>query len=93
MRLDIFPYLVLTVSRNYFRKTIRVLSRLNSAFWVIFHIFCRLLIISKSTFLKNSFGNTIRVSNSLDSDQADFLSGLIWVQTVGKDYQQMTLLL
>ena len=31
--------------------------------------FCRLLIFSKSIFLKNYFRNTIRVSNSLDSDQ------------------------
>ena len=35
-----------------------------------FPLFCRLLIFSKSTFLKNSFRNTIRVSNSLDPDQA-----------------------
>ena len=30
---------------------------------------------SKSTFLKNSFGNTIRVSNSLDPDQAPHFVG------------------
>ena len=36
-----------------------------------------------STFSKNSFGNTFRVSN--------ILSGLIWVQTVCKSYQQMTI--
>ena len=34
------------------------------------NFFCRLLNFSKSTFLKNSFGNTIRVSNTLDPDQA-----------------------
>ena len=33
-------------------------------------LFGRLLIFSKSTFLKNSFRNTDRVSISLDSDQA-----------------------
>ena len=33
-------------------------------------IFCRLLIFSKSTFWKISFRNSIRVSNSLDPDQA-----------------------
>ena len=33
-------------------------------------LFCRLLNLSKSTFLKNSFSNTIRVSKSLDPDQA-----------------------
>ena len=31
------------------------------------------------------------VSNSLDPDQAQHLLGLIWVQTVCKGYQQMTL--
>ena len=31
------------------------------------------------------------MSNSLDPDQADILSGLIWVQTVCKSCQQMTL--
>ena len=40
------------------------------AYWVIFHAFCRLLIILKSTFWKNSFRNAIKVSNSLDPDQA-----------------------
>ena len=32
--------------------------------------------------------NTIRVSNSLDPDQPDVLSGLICVKTVCKDHQQ-----
>ena len=32
--------------------------------------FCRLLIFSKTTFSKNSFRNAIRVSKSLDPDQA-----------------------
>ena len=41
------------------------------AWWVIFVIFCRLLIVFiKWTFLKNSFANTIRVLNSLDPDLA-----------------------
>ena len=55
-----------------------------------FMLFCRLLIFSKSSFSKNSFRNTIRVSNSLVPDQTDVLSGLIWVQTVCICYQQMT---
>ena len=39
-------------------------------------LFCRLLIfVSKSTFLKNSFRNTIRVSNSLDPDQTRHVVG------------------
>ena len=33
-------------------------------------IFCHLLFFFKSTFWKNSFRNIIRVSNSLDHDQA-----------------------
>ena len=33
-------------------------------------IFCHLLIFSKLIFLKNSFMNNIRVSNSLDPDKA-----------------------
>ena len=36
--------------------------------------------------------NTIKSENSSDPDQAQhFLSGLIWVQTVCKGYQQMTI--
>ena len=38
-------------------------------YWVVFHAFCRLLFISKSTTPKNSFRNTIRVSISLGPDQ------------------------
>ena len=38
-------------------------------------LFCRLLIFSKSTFQKNSFKKTIRVSNSLDPDQARHFVG------------------
>ena len=34
---------------------------------------CPLLIFFKSKFLKNSFWNTIRVTNSLDQDQAHFV--------------------
>ena len=40
---------------------------------------------------KNSFRNTIKLSNSLDPDQARHLAGLIWVQTVCKRYQQTAL--
>ena len=35
-----------------------------------FMLFCRLLIFFKINFLKNSFRNIIRMSNSLDPDQA-----------------------
>ena len=42
--------------------------------WVIFHAFFHLLIFfSKSTFSKNSKRNTIRLSNSLDPDQAGYV--------------------
>ena len=45
----------------------------------------------KINFFKNSFRNTIIVSNSSDPDQPGFLSGLIWAKTVSKVYQQRTL--
>ena len=60
-------------------------------------LFCILFCMSSTDFFqnrlfsKNSFRNTIRVSNSLDSDQADILSGLIWVQIVCEGYLQTTL--
>ena len=37
--------------------------------------FCRQLIFSKSIFFQNSFRNNIRVSNSLDPDQARHFVG------------------
>ena len=46
-------------------------------------IFCLL-----GNFQNVSFRNSIRVSNSLDPDQDDVLSDLIWVLTVCKGYQQ-----
>ena len=47
------------------------------ACWEILHafLFCRLLIFSKLMFSKNSFRNIIRVSNSLDSNQAQIFVG------------------
>ena len=42
---------------------------------------------SKSTFSKNSF----REASSLNPDHAQHFVGQIWVQTVYKDYQWMTL--
>ena len=44
----------------------------------------------KLSFSKKTFKNTIRMSKSLDPDQVRRLSGLIWVQTVCKGYQQTT---
>ena len=47
------------------------------------HAFCRLLIFfSKSMFLKISCRNTIRVSNSVDSDQARHYVGPDLVNTL-----------
>ena len=61
------------------------------AYWVILHAFLSSAdFFSKSTFLKNSFRNLFRVSNSLDPDQARQTSGLLWVQAVCKRYQQTT---
>ena len=51
-------------------------------------LFCRL---KKSTFSKNSFRNTIRESNSLDTIRPNKMLGLIWIQSVCKGYQQKTL--
>ena len=61
-------------SRSYF-KLFTVISPYEKGHnsWVIVYAFCHLLIFfSKSTFLKVSFSNTIRVSSSLkfDPDQA-----------------------
>ena len=47
--------------------------------------------LSKSTFMKSSFMNTTRLSNSLDPGQGNVLSGMIGVQTVCKGYQQTIL--
>ena len=53
--------------------------------WTHFYFF------SKSMFSKNSFRKAIRVSNSLDPDQTNILSCIIWIQTVFKRFQQTTL--
>ena len=47
----------------------------------------------KVLFSKTIFSNTIRESNSMDPDQDPCFDGLglIWVQSVCKGYQQMTL--
>ena len=46
------------------------------SYWVIFHaILASADIFSKLSFLKNSFRNTIRVSNTLDLDQARHFVG------------------
>ena len=50
-----------------------------------------LLYGSFNSLLKTKLKNSTRVSKSLDPDQARFLSGLIWFQTVCKFYQPTTL--
>ena len=54
---------------------------------------CHLLTFPKSSFLKNYFWNTIKVSNSLYPDPARHYigPGLIWVQIVWDGYQRTTL--
>ena len=79
-----FCCLLLTFSENSFGNTIRVSNgwdpdqdwhfeefRVNwpLACWVFFPAFVIGWLFSKSTFSKNSFKNTIRVSNGWDSDQ------------------------
>ena len=57
-----------------------------------FFVVCCFSFLQNNLFSKNSFRNAIRVSNSLDPDQARHkMSGLIRVQTVCKGYQQTTL--
>ena len=61
-------------------------------YWVILHAFLSSVdfFFKKETFSKKkkkkSYRNTIIVSNSWDPE----MLGLIWVQTVCKDYQQTT---
>ena len=43
---------------------------INFAYWVILHIFCRLLIFFKIDFFEKSFRTAIRASNILDPDLA-----------------------
>ena len=52
--------------------------------WEIFHA----VLSSANFFSKKKFRNTFRMSNSLGPDQA---RQNVWVQTVFKGYQQMTL--
>ena len=54
-------------------------------------LFCRLLIFSKSLFFLNYFGNTFRVSNGLDSDQAQRFVGPDQGPSCLQSYQQTTL--
>ena len=74
----------------YFEKVINCFF--NYGCWVIFHALVVCWLFSKSTFPKNSFRNTIRVSNCLDLDhdwRSDIQSILIWVGNVCKAYQQI----
>ena len=55
-----------------------------------FFVVCRFF-FSKLTFSKNYFGNTIRVSNSLDPDQARHVVGSDLGPNCLQGYQQTTL--
>ena len=61
------------------------------AYWVILHIFCRLLIFSKLTFSRKNSGTLSEYQVVWIQIRTDILSVLIWVQTVCKGYQQTTL--
>ena len=54
-------------------------------------LFSRLLIFSKSFIFEKFFQEYHLSVKQIDPDQARRLSGLIWVQTVCKGHQQMTL--
>ena len=56
-----------------------------------FMLFCRLLICSKSTFQKILRGIQSECQTEWIQIRPDILSGLIWVQSVCKCYEQMTL--
>ena len=55
----------------------------------ILHAFMSSVEFFQYQLFENSFSNTLRISKSLDPDQAR--SGLDWTQTVCYDYQQTTL--
>ena len=54
-------------------------------------LFCRLLIYFKIKFFKKFFQEYHQSVKQLIQIRPDILSGLIWIQTVCKGYQQMTL--
>ena len=68
-----------------FRQILKTFTHtVNSAYWVILHAFLSSVDLFSKSFFVKSFRNTIKVSNSLDPDQARQNVGLIWVQTVCK---------
>ena len=77
-------YFILKVIILYMYLTLCILD-------IFFILFCRLLIFSKSTFSKSSFGNTLRVSNSLDPDQARRFVGPVPGPNCLQNYRQTTL--
>ena len=91
-----FVFLINTVCRLFLpQQTVQTLMRSFNLWHLpsnIIHAFLSSANFFKINFFsKNSFRNTIRVSNILDPGQARILSGLIWIQTVCKDYQQTPL--
>ena len=65
---------------------LNLLCHYHIACCVILYAFYRLLIFLKINFSPKEIMSTIGVSSRLDPDQADILSGLIWVQTDCKFY-------
>ena len=66
-------------------------SGYNSAYWVIFHAFCCLLIFQNHLFWKILSGIPSKCQAIWIQVRPIILSGLIWVKTVCKGYQQTTL--
>ena len=67
-KVDIISKLVPILSMPFLTKYDLALSLLGN-----FDAFCRLLIFIQNKLFEKSFRNTIRVSNSLDTDQSIFL--------------------
>ena len=56
-----------------------------------FTMFCRLIIFFKINFFEKIFQEYLQCQPIWLQIRPDILSGLIWVQTVSKDYQQTTI--
>ena len=61
-----------------------------TAYWVIFHVVCHLLIVFKINFFRKFFQEYHECQTVWIQIRPDILSGLIWVQTVCIGYQKMT---
>ena len=58
-------------------------GRIYSSCWMILYAFLPAAdFLQNEHFRKNYFRNTIGVSNGVCPDQANILSGMVWIQTV-----------